>query len=393
MRYDAIVIGAGVAGVSAARALAARGLNRVLVLEKGIISGQGATPRAAGAVFSSSWSVESIHLALRSQAILADLAGRSGGAFSLVRPGYMLLISDIQRPFAEFIAAAHVDAGGAARLIEPDQVKALYPAVRVDDIDAGLHIRDDAVVHPVQMAMALAAAARSAGVEFFEGAPVERLALKDGRVTGVVLRGETVAAPHVVLAAGMGARRLMQASGLEIPLKPFRTQCSVVPTPDGLGLPCLTDVVQGMYGCPRVQGGYLFGYGTQTEQVPEEGWNPEQDPDEEEAALERLYRRVPGLAGVRPAGGWAGICDITPDSMPLLGPYRLQGLYALCGLAGHGLNRAPAAGEVVADLVAGRPPSLPVHDYLAARYGDYAGEDWPVTFGGPWRISVSRQGG
>lgn len=391
MSYDAIIVGAGIAGISAARALKARGLARVLVLEKGLISHAGATPRAAGAVFSSSWSPESIHLALRSQVILKELAERSGGSFRYQRAGNLLLISEVQRPFAEFIAAAHQAAGGDARVIAADEVKALYPAIRTDDIHAALYNTMDAIVHPVQMAYALATAARAEGVEFYEGAPVERLALSDGRVTGVALRGEVLAAPIVVVAAGMSSRPLLQASGLEIPLKPFRTQCSVVPTPPGLALPGMTDVIQGVYGCPRVQGGFLFGYGTQTENVDPVHWKAEQDTEEEADALARLQHRVPELAGVRPAGGWAGICDIAPDSSPMLGPYRVPGLHLLTALAGHGLNRAPAAGEVVADLALGREPALPVHGYLAARFDDYAGEDWAVTFGGPWRISLSKQ--
>ncbi len=84
---------------------------------------------------------------------------------------------------------------------------------------------------------------------------------------------------------------------------------------------------------------------------------------------ERIGRRFPALDGAEIAEAWAGMIDVTPDAVPVLGEDgRIGGLYFATGLSGHGFGIGPAVGRVMADLVTGRPPG---HDLARFRPGRF----------------------
>ncbi|RWG37998.1 MAG: FAD-dependent oxidoreductase, partial [Mesorhizobium sp.] len=70
--------------------------------------------------------------------------------------------------------------------------------------DFALHVAEEGVAEPVATATALLADAERRGARLITGT-VDRLTLSGGRLTGVVVAGETIAADEVVIAAGAGA--------------------------------------------------------------------------------------------------------------------------------------------------------------------------------------------
>ncbi len=51
---------------------------------------------------------------------------------------------------------------------------------------------------------------------------------------------------------------------------------------------------------------------------------------------------------------WAGLYEMTPDAMPIIGPTTVEGLYIIAGFSGHGFQHSPAAGRILAQLISGR---------------------------------------
>ena len=79
---DAIVVGAGVVGLTAGWTLARSGVQRVLVLER-LAPAAGASGMGAGSVTVQRWWPEDVALMRRSEELMDQLAARSGGAFRL----------------------------------------------------------------------------------------------------------------------------------------------------------------------------------------------------------------------------------------------------------------------------------------------------------------------
>ena len=97
--------------------------------------------------------------------------------------------------------------------------------------------------------------------------------------------------------------------------------------------------------------------------------NPAPSPTAVARIRERLPQRFPALAGVSLAEAWAGMIDVTPDAVPILGePAGLPGLVIATGLSGHGFGIGPAIGRIAADLARGRDAG---HDLARFRHGRF----------------------
>ncbi len=64
---------------------------------------------------------------------------------------------------------------------------------------------------------------------------------------------------------------------------------------------------------------------------------------------------------------WAGTTTVTPDQLPLVGPVPgAPGVFVATG--GSAFNLGPAIARVLAELIAGRPPSIDLTPYAPERY-------------------------
>jgi sarcosine oxidase subunit beta len=74
--------------------------------------------------------------------------------------------------------------------------------------------------------------------------------------------------------------------------------------------------------------------------------------------LERVspvaVKRLPVLADAAIAHAWAGLYEVTPDAMPIIGEAsELDGFFMIAGFSGHGFQHSPAAGRMLATMIAG----------------------------------------
>ena len=97
------------------------------------------------------------------------------------------------------------------------------------------------------------------------------------------------------------------------------------------------------------------------------------DPSPDDALLDQVLRDAvelfPQLREVRPVERWAGMIDVTPDEIPVLGPVDgLPGLFIATGFSGHGFGIGPAAGYVTAQLAMGQTPLVDLHPFRFARF-------------------------
>jgi sarcosine oxidase subunit beta len=104
-------------------------------------------------------------------------------------------------------------------------------------------------------------------------------------------------------------------------------------------------------------------------------------PDEPEAInhqaswqfLQEMARKVtailPPLAGLNVVRQWAGVYDMSPDRQPILGEAEaVKGFYTAAGFSGHGFMISPMIGRLMAEVITGQTPSLPVGMFDAGRF-------------------------
>ena len=143
-------------------------------------------------------------------------------------------------------------------------------------------------------------------------------------------------------------------AGVEIPVRGEQRWMHFTPHDGGLParLPLTVDFSTGFY-FHREGPGLAFGGREQTL---------------EELAVPAA-RRLPVLGELPVQSSWWGYYEVSPDYNAIVGeaeePSRF--LYAT-GFSGHGFQQAPAVGEHVAELVAGREPTLDLSPFALERF-------------------------
>jgi glycine/D-amino acid oxidase-like deaminating enzyme len=106
------------------------------------------------------------------------------------------------------------------------------------------------------------------------------------------------------------------------------------------------------------------------------------DPSPDHRVLDRVLRDAgalfPQLEGVRSIERWAGMIEVTPDEIPVLGPVGgVEGLFLATGFSGHGFGFGPAAGFVMAQLARGEEPVVDLAPFRLARFEEGDVRRWP----------------
>ena len=350
MSYDAIVVGAGLPGALAAWRLSEAGM-KVSLFERGVVASE-SSGLAAGHVPQESVNPQNLKILARTRELVDDLDRRTGGAvrFNVVG-GVQVAPTESGIQALEEHSARAKALGRDGELLSPAEVAARWPAIETGDLLGAYHTPEDGFVRSLDLTVTMAGLARVSGAEIVEGSPVDTVAIEGDRVTGVVVGGEIVRAPRVLVAAGAWSRRLLHRSGVFLPTKSFVLQ-AVILNGSTADIPFVSDLEAGYYAMPRTRSSVLVGLPPSRIGVDADAFPRDPEPDDRARFLEVVRGRIPELAGAAAAGGWAGVLVATPDGYPLLGEHGADGLFVATGFGGGGVQRVSAA-EAVAQVMLG----------------------------------------
>jgi len=346
--YDCVVVGGGVVGAAAARALAACG-SRILLLDRAMPGGE-ASGAAAGMLAPqievlADDPILPLAIAARGRyaELVPELDRRTG-----VNVGYdaggsvQVALDDDEAAVLAVQVEAQRALGLKAEWLDRAALARRHPGIG-PAAKGALFAPDDARVNNVTLTAALLADAVRYGAEVADHEEVTEIVTRSARVSAVVTRRGRYATGAVVVAAGAwspGLRGLPRA----LPIEPIRGQMAVVTWPAGEP----TGVLFGrhVYIVPRGDDALL---GSTMEHA---GFAKDTTP----GGLALIYG---GTAALLPAMGaqrihrtWAGLRPITPDGRPLIGPDPdVAGLVYAAGHGRKGILLGPLTGEIVRDLV------------------------------------------
>ena len=350
---DAVVVGGGAIGGWCAYFLRRAGLDRVVLLEKGLL-GQGASSRAAGVVRMQGGTPTAVRLGQWSRRFYLGQRDELGIDSGFVAQGYLLpCFTEPEVAAARERLAMQSSLGVPVRWLDPAEVDAANPTLAPGQTLGGTFCDDDGYITPPRNVTAYAVALALSGVRVCEQVRFTGLVMEGGRVTGVETPAGRISAPLVVLTGGPKLAEVGALAGIRIPAGGVRHQVAVTePHPDlrPARVPMVFDLLAGLYWRPE-EGGLLFGMS-----------NPDEQPGEnvsvDEAYLARMRERlatlVPVTAGLGLRRTWAATIDYTPDHLPIIGPALgpdgpLAGV-TVASAGGHGMMWGPAVARVAADL-------------------------------------------
>jgi sarcosine oxidase, subunit beta len=350
---DAVVVGGGAIGGWCAYFLRRAGLDRVVLLEKGML-GQGASSRAAGVVRLQGGTPAAVRLGQWSRRFYLGQHDELGIDSGFVRQGYLLpCFTEPEVAAARERMAMQAALGVPVRWLGPAEVDAANPTLAPGQTLGGTFCDDDGYITPPRNVTAYAVALAISGVRVCEHIRFTGLMMTNGQVSGVETSVGRITAPLVVLTGGPRLAEVGALAGIRIPAGGVRHQVAVTephPDLDPARVPMVFDLRAGLYWRPE-EGGLLFGMS-----------NPDELPGEtvsvDEAYLARMRERlatlVPVTAGLGLRRTWAATIDYTPDHLPIIGPALgphgpLAGV-TVASAGGAGMMWGPAVARVAADL-------------------------------------------
>jgi D-arginine dehydrogenase len=346
---DFLVIGAGVAGLSAAARLAVHG--RVAVIEAEQAIGYHSSGRSA--TFS--------HYGIGNRLVRA-LTAHSRGFFlerrdpPLARTSNALFVAtEAMLPALDALRTDMAEFTDSLRHVEPAELEILFPPLRTgsDAIVAAILYPDGLRLDSDALLQAYAKAVRERGGLVRTGVPLSAI-----RPTGAGWRieseaGDSWSAPILVNAAGAWADSVARVAGVvPLGLRPLRRTIIVVDPPAGADVrdwPFVKTVVDDFYILP--ESGKLM-----ASPVDEVESDPcDAQPEEYDVALAAAkVEQYTTLPVSRIAHRWAGLRTFTADRIPAAGfAPDSPGFFWLAGQGGFGLQTAPAMAQVVEAMIAG----------------------------------------
>ena len=179
-RAPVVIIGGGIIGLSTLYHLALRGISATLLERRKIASGT--TWHAAGIVGQLRDSSAQTALGKYTAKLFRELETETGQATGYKQSGTLnLALGEVRH---EQLLRQHDHAARMeveTQILGREQIAALWPTIRVDDVRSGLLVPSNGQVNALDVAIALSKGARARGAQLVEDCRVDRLDIRQGR--------------------------------------------------------------------------------------------------------------------------------------------------------------------------------------------------------------------
>ena len=370
-----VVVGGGIVGASAAYRLARAGASTTLIEAgrpgRATDAGAGIVCPVTSRTPPGPWYPMAAAAVAFYPELLADLAedGETDTGYETVGGLFVATSDEERRSLAatrDLIEARRREGMGnvgEVSLLEPDEVRALYPPIAGGS--AAIHVSGGARVDGRRVRDAMVRAAGRRGAEIRRGEAVLRI--ERGRLLAVEVDGEMLPCDVAVLASGAWRPRSSEPVDLPWPIRPERGQIVHLDLP----------------GATTGSWPFVLGYHTHyqltfppnrvvagaTREADALGTLPTAGGVRE--VLAEALRVAPGLAEGVMADVRVGIRPMSLDGLPVVGPTPIEGVHLANGLGPSGLMMGPLIGVIAADLALGvAPPGPDLAPFLAERFAD-----------------------
>jgi sarcosine oxidase subunit beta len=359
--YDAIVIGAGSAGLAIAYYLTIEGL-KVLVLESNTAPGQGENKAAIGGVRATHSDAAKITMCLQSLEFYSTFEQKTGNDLGWVPGGYSFPVyRDTEEGILKGLLPIQKSYGLTIDWIGPEQMKELVPGINEVSLRGGTFSPGDGQVSPLKYAAALWKESKNRGCEYRFNEPVTGLMKKAGKISGVKTGKGTYYSDVVVNAAGAYGKEIGRMAGIDIPVVPDSHEAGISAPMERFFYPLLVDIRPGPEGKTKNfyfgqndRGQVIFCY---TPIVPILGTNRQSTSEFMPVIARRLIDLIPRLKNMLIRRIWRGLYPMTPDGVIILDQVKeVKGFYLAVGMCGQGFMLGPGVGLNMASfIVRGKP--------------------------------------
>jgi D-amino-acid dehydrogenase len=305
-------------------------------------------------------------LCLGGRKLFVELADITGNSFELKTEGLLNLCQTQQMLDHEAHGLARIasDLGIEARVLNARETAALEPGARMNVVGS-VYFPIDAHVTPRKFIPALTGLLKEMGVRFQWNTSVYGWRPEGGRIAGVLTTAGDFMAEEFVLTGGSWSPGMIAGLGLRIPMQAGKGYSLTLEKPRFQLTKSLILTERRVAVTPM---GDQLRFGGTMEISGHDGRIRQQRVEQIIAGAQAFFPEFTAadFSGVKP---WFGYRPVSPDGLPYIG--RLKHYTNLTTASGHamlGLTMAPISGLLVAELVAGRKPSVDLEMLNPNRY-------------------------
>lgn len=369
-RQKVAVIGGGVAGCGAARRAAQLGAEVVLLEQDH--PGSGSSGRSAGVYNIQTLDPLDVEIRIRARELFFQL--ERDRDLHLARIGNIRVATEAEQMtrLAEVIELQRTLGAEDSLLLDRDELQALVPDLRTDDLVGGLYGPNDGHLDGQMLCGSLLAEAVDAGAAVRNRTKVVQHRVTPDGAHELTTSDETLTVDTVINAAGAWADQVAEILGYRTPVLPQVHEVIQVRLPRDLGyvVPMVNLYMPGQAGEAlyfRQDGPDSLIAGMHTYVVLDD--IPMADPDQYRAQVSDDYLVEVATAltsrfevddlGFKP--GWTGLYPLSPDGKFILGPEAHDPTIITCaGLGGVGVTMGAIAGATAAEwAIEGKPTTVP----------------------------------
>lgn len=351
MDADFLIIGGGIAGISAAARVSA--LGRVIVLEAEQNLAHHASGRSA-ALYEPRYGLPAV----------VELSMASGDYFrsieNLLTPRGMMIVgkADEADAFARDIDTMQLDR------IPVDQARAIVPILNPDVVAHAALANHAWDIDTDLLLQGFAKTARAHGAQILTGARVTAIA-REGAGWRVTTAAGSYAAATIINAAGAWVDEVARMAGVQpLGFQPNRRSMARIPAPGGhdvSGWPMIFGCGETWYAKPDA-GALIVSPAEEHPMDPHDAWADDMVLAEGLARYEEMVTEPV----TRLISNWAGLRTFSKDRVLVIGrDLREPSFFWLAGQGGYGFQSSPGASQLAADLLSGDETALSA-DLVAA---------------------------
>jgi sarcosine oxidase subunit beta len=353
---EVVIIGGGITGLSLALALDRHGVRDVVIVERAY-PGAGATGRNVARIRAMQLSEALCDIARRCQDAYDRMGDELGFNVLFYRMGYAWILyepDEVAR--MRDIVEMHHRIGVRSQWLDERAALEMVPVLRGGEPVAGGVVHDDAIVHHDAVVWAHLEHLARSGVTLLTHTTATGIVRGDGGIRGVETTRGTIATRHVVNATDGWSTATNALAGVDAPNRPYRREVLVTAPIERAIDKAVTFYrpTEGWFN-QTLRGEVVMGVVD-----PDEPAGVEQRSSwsflQRTAAL--VTRKAPALRDLTVIRQWAGMYDVSPDHLPLVGPTRQQeGWWQANGWSGRGMLLAPYLTTLLAErFVSGITP-------------------------------------
>jgi sarcosine oxidase, subunit beta len=359
--YDVVIIGGGGHGLATAYYLATRhGITNVAVIERGYI-GSGNSGRNTTIIRANYGIPASVAFYQHSLDLYRTLEDETDRWIMHKEKG-LLWMHHTEMGIRTERARAHMNRafGAETSFLGPEEIKKLVPEVDLDGggrypVLGGSYHHSGATARHDRVVWAYAEGAMAHGVDVLQRTTVTGIRTEHGRVTGVETDRGFIGAGMVLSATAGQTTTITDMVGLRMPIRTHPLQALVTNHYRQTFDPIVASAELAFYVSQTPRGEMLMG--AEWERQP--SYSYRSGSEFLRSCTAKAIMLLPFLADLRVLRQWTGVCDISPDSSPIMGLTPVDGFMVSTGWGTWGFKAIPAGGEQLASLIAtGRVPDL-----------------------------------